>query len=270
MLTTLLLFALASSSAGSVSASPTPVAVVAPTAAQTPEEGPADKRPEVKELLDTLKAHTDKRGEEDREAITVVDKLLQEFPQSGPKDRADIVKGLGKCFELKRQDLEDGVKNNQLFLACAVALGEMGADATKTLDKYIGNKKLRQDVALQRQLILSLGKTKDPAATKRLIDLLNDDDHVLVGATAETLANFSGAEQKLRKELFNELLKLMMTTKTAKDADANDIVAREKWDVIAAPIITTLQALSGHDERKPEEWQRWWNKNKKEDWDAED
>jgi len=29
-------------------------------------------------------------------------------------------------------------------------------------------------------------------------------------------------------------------------------------------------ACPGHDERDPEEWQRWWNKNKKKDWDEEE
>ena len=105
---------------------------------------------------------------------------------------------------------------------------------------------------------------------KTLLDLLDSNKDTLVGATAESLANFDGAALKVRKEIFNKLLRLMTTTKALKDADANDIVAREKWDVIAAPIITTLQVLSGHDERKPEEWQRWWNKNKKKDWDEED
>jgi hypothetical protein len=28
-----------------------------------------------------------------------------------------------------------------------------------------------------------------------------------------------------------------------------------------------LGKLSGHNERDPQEWQRWWNKNKSKDWD---
>jgi hypothetical protein len=51
------------------------------------------------------------------------------------------------------------------------------------------------------------------------------------------------------------------------DADPNSPALRERYDVIAAPIITTLQKLSRHNERNPEEWQRWWNKNKGKNWD---
>ncbi len=233
------------------------------------EEVP-DKRPEIKEQLEKLKGHTGKRGEQDREAVSVIDNLLQEFEQCGPKDKAAIIKGLSRCFEAKRQDLEGGVKNNQLFMASAVALGEMGKDASKTLQKWIGHKKHRKDIALQRRLILSLGKTKDVDGVKKLLDLLKENQNVIVGAAAEALARFDEAPLKMRKQIFNELLKLMMTTKAMVDSDANDIVSREKWDVIAAPIITTLQVLTGHDERKPEAWQRWWNKNKKKDWDEED
>ena len=105
---------------------------------------------------------------------------------------------------------------------------------------------------------------------KTLLDLLDDKNSVIIGASAEALANFDEAPLKLRKEVFNELLKLLMTTKALKDSNASDITSRDRYDVIAAPIVTTLQGLSGHDERKPEKWQRWWNKNKKKDWDEEE
>lgn len=228
-----------------------------------------DKRPEVKELLDALRNHAGARGEEDTEAVAVIDKLLQEFPQSGPKDRASIVDGLGKCFGERRQELEGGIKDNKLFIAAAAALGEMGADATKVLEKWIGDKRHRDDVALQQRLIRSLGRTKDLKAVKTLLGLLDDKENVLIGCAAEALGEFAEAPQKERKKIFNELLKILSTNR-ALIRDPNDIQARERYDVIAAPIITSLQALSGHEERDPEEWQRWWNKNKKEDWDEEE
>lgn len=248
--------------------SPAPVSAEPVPPVQDEEELP-DKRPEVKELIGRLEDHAGARGKEDNEAVAVIDQILQEWPRSGPKDRGSIVKALGKVFNQTRKDLSEGVPDNKLFLAAATALGEMGAHATKELEKWIGNKKHRKDLQLQRRLVLSLGKTRDPKAIKRLVGLLNDKDIIVVAASCQALGEFEEAEQKLRKEAFNELLKLLMTTKTLA-ADGNDIISRERYDAIAAPIITTLQKLSGHDERKPEEWQRWWNKNKKADWDAED
>lgn len=247
---------------------PTPVCAPAPIVQDDDEELP-DKRPEVKELLVTLKDHAGARGKEDTEAVAVIDKLFQEFPQSGKKDRASIVAGLGKCFSQKRKELEGGIKDNKLFIAAAVALGEMGPESVKVLEKWIGDKRHRKDLALQQRLIRALGKTKNTKAVKTLLGLLDDKEDVLVGCTAEALGEYGEAPQKLRKEIFNELLKILMTNR-ALMKDPNNITARDRYDVVAAPIITTLQALSGHDERNPDHWQRWWNKNKKGDWDAED
>ena len=265
MLTTLILLTLSTPSIPATAPAPAPPVV----SLQDDEELP-DKRPEIEEILDALKGHIGQRGREDTEAVALIDKLVQEFPQSGPKDRKSIVDGLGKCFDQTRKELDGGVLDNKLMIAAAVALGEMGESATKTIEKWIGNKKHRKDVALQRRLILSLGKTKDTDGIKTLLKLLDDKDSVIIGASAEALANFSEAPQKMRKDVFNELLKLLMTTKALMDGDAGDITSRERYDVVAAPIITTLQALTGHDERKPESWQRWWNKNKKKDWDEEE
>lgn len=264
--TAMLLLSLLLALAGQPGAAPVPQ----PASASLQEEGEvADRRPEVAELLATFEGHAGARGKEDGEAIAVIDQLLQEWPRSGPKDRAAILKSLGKAMNETRRELEDGVPDNKLFIAVATALGEMGVEASKELQKWVGNKKHRKDLALQRRLVLSLGKTRDPKAVKPLLDLLNDKDNIIVAAACQALAEYEEADQDLRKKAFNELLKLLMTTK-ALTADPNDLVARARYDAIAAPIITTLQKLSGHDERKPEEWQRWWNKNKKADWDAED
>lgn len=249
---------------------PAPATLVTVAVVQDDGDEIVDKRPEIAELLDAFKGHIGKRGDQDSEAVGVIDQLLQEWAECGPKDRGSIVKGLGKAFDQKRQELDDGLPDNKLYLACATALGEMGKDATKELQKWIGNKKHRKNIALQRRLILSLGKTKDTDGVKDLLDLLNDKDNAIIAASCQALAEFEEAELKVRKEIFNDLLKLLTTTKALKDSDINDIVSRDRYDAIAAPITTTLQQLSGHDARKPEDWQRWWNKNKKKDWDEED
>ena len=227
-----------------------------------------DKRPEIEKLLATLEANVNKRGAADTDAVGVIDQLLQEFPKSGPKDRVAIAKGLSKCFESRRLEKQGEPLDNKLYLAAAVALGRMGPESTPVLIAWIGQKDLRKDLKLQHELILSLGKTKDKAAIKTLLLTLENKDAPLVSAGAEAIGEFSAADLETRKQLFEALLKQLMSAKGAMDSDPNNSTARERYDVIAAPIITSLSKLSKHDERDPAEWQRWWNKNKKGDWEA--
>jgi hypothetical protein len=240
-----------------------------PVPVQDPAPEVTDKRPEVGQLLDKLKAHVNKDGKEDKDAIGVIDQLNQEFLHSGPKDRVSIVRGLSKCFEERRLEKEGEPPQNQVYLAAATALGEMGPESTDVLINWIGHKNLRKDIAVQHRLILSLGKTKDKKAVKELISNLQNKTSSLISAAAEALGEFDGAELDTRKDAFESLLKVLMSAKGARDSNVNDGIAREKYDVIAAPIITSLARLSKHDERDPDKWLNWWNKNKRADWDAE-
>ena len=255
--------------AGPVPASPLAVSpVVSPLLVQ--DEGAPevpDERPEIKELLTKLKGHVKERGKEDDDAISTIDTLFGEFAKSGPKDRVDIVKGLEACFKAKRQELEKDVPDNRLYIACAVCMGSMGPESVKGLIGLIGNKTHRKDVLLQEKLILSLGKTADPTGVKPLLELLKHHDARIQAAGAEALGYHSILPQKERKDVFEELLKTLMTVKSKKDADPMDIEARERYDTTAGPLITSLKLLTGVDESVPEAWQRWWNKNKRNDWD---
>ncbi|MFM7299150.1 MAG: HEAT repeat domain-containing protein, partial [Planctomycetota bacterium] len=230
-----------------------PRAVAAPLALQNPAPTPADGRPEVKTLCEELGAHAGKRGKEDSEAISVIDKLVQEFANSGPKDRAAIVKQLDKCFTEKRQEDKDGLRENKLFLAAATALGEMKPECVPVYLKWIGEKSHKKDIALQRLLILKLGKTKDEAGRKPLINLLNDENAKIQAAAAEALGEFGEASQEVRKTTFEALLKLLMSNKGQVDSNVNDLIARERYDTIAAPIATALGRLSGQKDLSPEE-----------------
>src|SRR5678816_1025229 len=120
-----LLFALLPLAPLTLAADGAPIAI---HAAEDPAPVP-DKRPEVEELLVKFKAHTEKKGSEDRDAIAVIDKILPEFGKSGPKDKAAIVSALGKVFDLRRSDEKEGVPNNGLYVAAATALGTMGPDS---------------------------------------------------------------------------------------------------------------------------------------------
>lgn len=227
-----------------------------------------DERPAVKAFLDELGAHIKARGEKDPEAIGVLDKLVQEFPNCGPKDRATIVKALVDCFDVKRtKELEEGIPDDRLVQAAATALGVMGPESAKPLSALIGDKAHRKNQRLQQRLALSLGKTKSLEGQKTLLALLKHKDAPMQATGAEALANYFEAELDTRKMLFEELLKTLMDQKGRKD-NVTDLEAQERWNTISGPILETLQKLSGHGETDPDLWLRWWNDNKKKDWGA--
>lgn len=232
-----------------------------------PEDLP-DEREVVEELVDELEDHVKARGEEDDQAIEVIDTLVQEFQKSGLKDRETIAEEIGDCLKQRRREV-DGVKDNRLYLAAAEALGTMGPESVRILDRWVGHKQHKKDLTLQATLIRSLGKTKSEKAVDTLTDLLNHHEAVLQAAAADALGNYTHLESDDRKEVFEEVLKILTGVYNRMEGDPQDIIARERYDVIAAPMTTTLQALSGHDERHPPGWRSWWNDNKRKDWDEE-
>ena len=237
--------------------------------AEEEEAPPQDKRDEVKELLKTLKGHAGARGKEDQQAVEVLSTLMTEFPKSGPKDKASIAKGVAACLKQKRKQNKDGAYDNVLYKATAYALGQMGEEGAKELVKWVGHKQHRGNQLLQIDLIAALGKTKSEKGIKTLTDLLGNKDFAIEAAAAKALFHFDGLKLKKRKEVFNEVLKSLTSAKNAVDADINnqDTTVRERYNAVSAPMMSTLEALSGHKESTPEKWQTWWNKNKKEDWD---
>ena len=259
------LAALAAAPAPATSAA-APAAAVRNLQEPQPNTNP-DKRPEVEALADKLEKHIKKEGKEDTEAVAVIDQINQEFSKCGPKDRMLLVKSLGKCFDQRRLVPEGEPPNNKIYIGAAVALAQMGPESVDVLMNTIGSKNLRKDLALQHRLILSLGKTKDKRGLKLLKNLLDDKENALISASAEALGEFAGADLETRKDVFEAMLKALMDAKNAKDGDSNNNIAKDKFDIVAAPLITSCAKVSKHEERDPQAIQAWWNKHKRDDWD---
>jgi len=261
MLSTLLLI---------LAAAPVPAAGDAAVAPISLAQDPPvpDKRPEIEKMLEEFKAHTEKRGTEDRDAIEVIDKLLPEYKSSGPKDKAAIVKELAKTFDLKRTDEKEGVPNVNLYIAAATALGEMGPESTKPLIGAIDNKNLKKLPAVKSKLIHSLGKTRDvKEGLDTLTHLLDDKDATLVNAAGDAMGEYASADQATRKKAFESLLKILNAAYDNMNANQNDNTAKERYDTISPAIITSLGKLAKFEERNPDKWREWWNKNKAKNWD---
>tara|TARA_R110002126_G_scaffold86474_18_gene208801 strand:- start:7458 stop:8294 length:837 start_codon:yes stop_codon:yes gene_type:complete len=245
---------------------------VAPTVV-VPQDDPdslPDKREEVAEMLVALKDHAGARnGAEDREAIAVMENLVKEFEKSGPKDRKAIVGAVSNALKEKRKEDKDGNRDNRIFIGAAEALGQMGPESVKPLESWIGHKAHKKDLALQRKLILALGLTKDEKSIDTLLDLLKNKDATLQAAASEALGNHSGRDEKARKEIFEEVLKIVTAAHNLVEQNVTDNIARERYDAIKGSMITTLQIMSGESLREPNDFRTWWNKNKKKNWDED-
>ena len=239
-----------------------------PAAVSAAQDDPKpDKREEVKTLVAKFKAHTKERGKEDIEAVGVIDQLLKEFAASGPKDRELIAKTIGDALKERRKPTAEGVADNKLFLAAAIGLGECAPESVPVLTGWIDHKDHRDDIDLQRALILSLGKSKEKAAVKTLTKLLVHHRAAVQAATAEALVNFKELPLADRKEIFKSVLDQLTQIKGQIDTDPNDVIEKERYDTVRAPMRAVLEAMSKQSLGEPAEWRSWWNNNKTKDWD---
>lgn len=234
---------------------------------QDDEEEKPDKRDEIKLTLKELKGHIGKRGDEDAQALAIIDTLLQEFPESGPKDRKDIVKGLSGCLKQKRKPSKEGAVDNKLHIAAATALGRMGPESVKELIKWVDHKNFAKDYAAKRAIILAIGNTQHEDGIDPLLDLLTHHEPQVQAGAAEALQQYTGEESDVRKKIFKEVLDEASRVKNALDLDPTDQIVRGRYDAIAGPMLRTLSELSGFDSGDPTEFRSWWNDNKKRDWD---
>ncbi len=243
---------------GSAPATPSnTVAVVQPG-------GSGRRDPQVKHSLKALMESVHQRGKQDDEAVQRMSELVRTFKECGAADQASIVKAFGRCLAERRKELSKDQPDNKLYLAAAKGLGSMGEKATKTLVHWIDHKTHRANLDLQKELILSLGKTKDPKAVEHLVDLLDHNENRVGAWSAIALRNYKDAPSEVRKEAFNRVLIIVVTAGKRRN---RRLLGRPRWKIVARPMKKTLVVLSGAKGRNLELWQRWWNKNKKRDWD---
>jgi HEAT repeat protein len=231
-----------------------------------------EPRPVVSGLVEELQQELARKAADPAHAKQLVERLAAEFAVSGTKDRSPIVRVLERCLAAKQQGKPDG----ELVCHAARALAGMAPESLPVLVRALDNKPLLKEKEIGRTLVLALGKTRDKSAVKPLLGLLDSPDDGLVAAAGEALGEFEGAALATRKQLFEEALKALLQAKDQKDAQTqqtldpnapHDDAAARRYDAIQAAFGTTLQRLSKQEARNADLWQRWWNKNKRADWD---
>ena len=130
----------------------------------------------------------------------------------------------------------------------------------------------------QREAILSLGRTQHPKGVKVLIKMLDHKNFAVEGAAAQALGSYTDAKEKVRKEIVEALLKKIVPLSdlvedegdysgTTSGSTEDNEEASKEYSALAAGTMSSLRALTGHEEEDFRSWQTWWNDNKREKWD---
>ena len=151
---------------------------------------------------------------------------------------------------------------------------EHAPETVGPLARLLEDKAYRRDVDLRKRVARSLAVVADPDAVLPLTSLVRtDEDAEVVAVAAESLSTYGAAPLKLRKEAVKRLVSVYSTTynlmlSIKPDQKVIASVMKKRWRVYATPVRRALQSLTGQsDLSRPQDWQTWWNKNKKRrDW----
>ena len=248
---------------------------LAPAATAQPKPAAAKPDPLVKEKLNEFKKLIkDRKGARDEEAIKVIDGLLTDFDKLHPKDKKSFAKAL--YDPLSNPRIKRDPRNSKLLKASIMALGKTGSDGSLYLAKAFKNKKKfgkKEWDSLRAAMLKSLGKTKDIKQVKFLTDVALKDIHdSLMAAAGAALGEFEGATLKLRKDIAKDLIKKFSNVYENANLNLNTgDLQRKTWEdrlkAVSDPWNTALQKLTKQALRHPNDWQKFYNKNKAKNWD---
>lgn len=217
------------------------------------EEAKKDDLPEVKQAVEALeKAYKEK---DDDAAKSGLRALVDRMAGAGPKDQKKMLASISRAFDQRRDD-------KALFVGATMALGACGPVAGASLQSAFQHKAFKKDPEMMRLIAVELGRTVDEKSVAFLVDLLDFKFFEVIAGAAEGMSFFHSAPLKTRKLLVGPLVKTLESAANAAQ-DLQDVLAKEKYGIIGAPIIDALQKLTGQNLRNPLEWTKWWNDNKK-------
>lgn len=212
----------------------------------------------------------DKKMSKDLEARAYLSKWVQSFETMHSKDQQAVIKALSAVFLRAKQREPEKL---ELYDASAVALSRMGKAGAKVLRDAFGNSRYRKSewIPLRGRLIASLGQTQDLGSWDFILDTaLRDPEDQIMAKAGGALANYEKADIKIRREIVKKLLKRFVEIQNQSRTESlDDPVAQTRqrtYAAIADPWNTTLAKLSGQTFRSPQDWEKWWNNHKDDNW----
>jgi hypothetical protein len=242
-----------------------------PLSSQKVKTPPPKDNPQVIVLEKALKAIVaDKKGRKDDEGVKILDKFTKLYPKLNKKQQKVVLKAASHVFKARRKP-----QNPLLFFSGSEALGHFGGDGAKELAKLIQQKNFRHRdwTPLRVHLIKQLGKAADLSFVKLLLDLaLRDKEDQVRGAAGEALGNYSKKKQKTRKLIVGKLIKELNSTYNGSKSSLDPVdpvrkLYEDRFKAIQDPWMKALTKLTTLNFRTPLEWEKWYNKNKRKNWE---
>jgi hypothetical protein len=239
-----------------------------------PKEGDGAEPPppldeEAKAWAKEFKANYKKQSSPD--LIGAVDKMVEYL--KNPRVTDEKVRGeLLDCLGIL-QGHHDKVVVAHVMKKCGVVGEESLKIVLSGLNREL-KAKLPDDKVCEAALE-TVGKIKSesPIAIKLLNDLLKNKDDSLIARAAFTMSMYEGASGRIRKDFFEELLK--SSEGVYSKQQGGDEAMKRKWTIIGDDMVGALNKLSlpprkEADFSDPTKARKWFNDNKKLNWDKQD
>ncbi|MHC4862200.1 MAG: hypothetical protein ACYTDY_19135 [Planctomycetota bacterium] len=232
------------------------------------EEEPSTPNEQAIAFAKDFKGKLKKMGEPD--ILEAIDKLVAFYNQKEVDDKK------AKKAILDAMAKAAGVRNSLVVAKVMQKCGEMDDGVLKILLGVLGRelKKKEPNDDIYESALESLGKlrSENPTAIKTLTDLLKYKKDEVVARAARAIASYEKASGKVRKGLFEEVLK--QSEGVYSSAQGNNQPMERKWNIIGDDVMEALHKLSQPPRpnnvkfNNPAPARQWFNKNKKQPWDA--
>jgi hypothetical protein len=233
----------------------------------TPGEVP-DDRVEVRRLVESFEKAS-KDPEKDKEAVGLLDNMLEKFKDSAVRDRGRIMKALvtsAKLFDTPK----DKTKPRNLPVASCETIGKLGAEALKPIQELMLDRKVGLEMPRVMPLgaaIVRLGVGTDEAMTAAL-KLMDEPNPRLYVAISGALSTMELETQAKRKKVAGAILASHETfaTRVAKDKSVVDDAKAKLVSEGDSATINTLNALAVQKQPDVAAFKKWFEENKAKEW----
>jgi len=225
-----------------------------------------DDRGEVRRRAESFEKLT-KDPDKDADAVAMLDGMIAMFKDSGPRDKARILKSVvasAKVFDTPK----DKTKSRNLPIAAAQHMSGMGTDAIKPIQELLADAKVGKEMPRVMPLAAALVKLGmgTPEALDSAIKMLDDANPRLFVAIAPALATLELETQAKRKRAAGALL---ASSETFPQRCERGLVGDDKAKFAnegSVAALATLNALAVQKQPDVAAFKAWFAQNKDKPW----